>query len=316
MIDCRTCQKGFEEFTDFFVEPRSTSSGSDSNDPPETPRLEPLPSGVRKGKHNLFTRFPKDPNCEIRKRTKGTRAACRRNSQSHIPRETKFDDINTPDHKFPNEERESRNNRRYAMVLHDLSTQCFKAAHACITHTAQETASNLQKFLDYEENPNVMYTGISLDFGKACEDLQWNHCTSAPHRRETTGTAERAARRVQEGTSSVLLQSGLDEQWWSESMECCCYLRNVQDLSSDGKTSHAQRFEEEFSEPIIPFVAKVGYHPISAKGQASLHQFDKKVLSDSFMGHAPCAGGSSHVTVQDNRLGAPVPVGFVFVDAR
>ena len=47
--------------------------------------------------------------------------------------------------------------------------------------------------------------------------------------------AERAVRRVKEGTSAVLLQSGLDDKWWSDSMECCCYLRNVQDLLADGK---------------------------------------------------------------------------------
>ena len=32
--------------------------------------------------------------------------------------------------------------------------------------------------------------------------------------------AERAVRRVKEGTSAVLLQSGLDESWWADSMEC------------------------------------------------------------------------------------------------
>ena len=61
----------------------------------------------------------------------------------------------------------------------------------------------------------------SLDFGKACEDLSWNHCTSTPHRSETNGIAERAVRRVKEGTSAVLLQPGLDENWWADSMECC-----------------------------------------------------------------------------------------------
>ena len=33
-----------------------------------------------------------------------------------------------------------------------------------------------------------------------CEDLRWNHCASAPHRLETHGIAERAVRRVKEGT--------------------------------------------------------------------------------------------------------------------
>ena len=31
-------------------------------------------------------------------------------------------------------------------------------------------------------------------------------------------------------------QSGVDNEWWADSMECCCYLRNIQDLLSDGKT--------------------------------------------------------------------------------
>ena len=39
------------------------------------------------------------------------------------------------------------------------------------------------------------------------------------HRSETNGTAKRAVRRIKEETSSVLLQSGLDE-WWAESVEC------------------------------------------------------------------------------------------------
>ena len=84
--------------------------------------------------------------------------------------------------------------------------------------------------------PKVIYTDNSLEFGKACEDLSWNHCTSTPHRLETEGIAERAVRRVKEGTSAVLLQSGLDENWWADSMQCFTYLRNIQDLLSDGIT--------------------------------------------------------------------------------
>ena len=52
------------------------------------------------------------------------------------------------------------------------------------------------------------------------------------HRSETNVIAERAVRRVKEGTSAVSLQSGLDKEWWADSMECYTYLRNVTDLSS------------------------------------------------------------------------------------
>ena len=51
---------------------------------------------------------------------------------------------------------------------------------------------------------------------------------------------------VKEGTSAVLLQSGSDEKWWADPMECYCYLQSVQDLVSNGKTPHERRFGEPF----------------------------------------------------------------------
>ena len=90
--------------------------------------------------------------------------------------------------------------------------------------------------MEPDRKPKVIYTDKSSDIGKACEDLSWNYCTSTPHRSETNGIPVRALRRVKDGTSAVLLQSGLDENWWADSMECFSYLRNIQDLLSDGKT--------------------------------------------------------------------------------
>ena len=93
-------------------------------------------------------------------------------------------------------------------------------------------------------------------------------------------------RRVKEGTSAVLLQSGLNESWCADSMECYIYLRNVTDLLSDGKTPYERRFGEPFEGPIIPFGSLVEYHPITAKDQSKIHQFGKKVLPGLFLGYA------------------------------
>ena len=60
-----------------------------------------------------------------------------------------------------------------------------------------------------------------------------NNYTSEAQRQEI---AERAVRRVKEGTSAVLLQSGLNEEWWSDSMKCYYYLHNVKNLLTDGKS--------------------------------------------------------------------------------
>ena len=62
--------------------------------------------------------------------------------------------------------------------------------------TFQETERSLRKFLEPSEKPEAIYTDNSLEFGKACEDLSWNHCTSTLHRSETNGIAQRAVRRV------------------------------------------------------------------------------------------------------------------------
>ena len=130
-----------------------------------------------------------------------------------------------------------------AVVVQDLATQWIQA-YPWENKTSQETQRSLQKFLEPERRPKVIYTDNSLEFGEACEDFSWNYCTSTPHRSETNGIAEWAVRRVKEGTSAVLLQSGLNESWWADSMECYTYLRNVTDLLSDGKTPIWKTFWE------------------------------------------------------------------------
>ena len=135
------------------------------------------------------------------------------------------------------------------------------------------------KFLESTRKPRVIYTDNSLEFGKSCEELFWNYCTSTPHRSETNGIAKRAVIIVKEGTSAVLLLSGLGNEWWADSMECYCYLRNIQDLFSDGKTPYERRFGIPFNGPVIPFGAMVEYHPISVKDLSRFHQFGLKSLA-------------------------------------
>ena len=141
-------------------------------------------------------------------------------------------------------------------MVHYLATQWIQSC-PCKTKTSQETEKCLRKFLEPSHKRKVIYTDNSLEFGKSCEDLSWNHRTSTPHRSETNDIAERAVRRVKEGTSAVLLQSELGEQWWTDSMECYCYLRNAQGLLADGETHYERRFGEPFKGPKIPFRALV-----------------------------------------------------------
>ena len=89
-------------------------------------------------KHSVYTHFPKDRNCEICKRTKITRAPCRRRNGGTVPRAVNFGDLITADHKVLSENCKSRNHHRYAIVVHDLATQWIQS-YPCKTKTPQET---------------------------------------------------------------------------------------------------------------------------------------------------------------------------------
>ena len=116
------------------------SSSHDASSEPTTKRREDL------GKHSVYTHFPKDRNCEICKRTKITRAPCRRRNGGAVPRAEKFGDLITADHKVLSDNCESRSNHRYVAAVQDLATQWIQA-YPCKTKTSQETQRSLQKLL-------------------------------------------------------------------------------------------------------------------------------------------------------------------------
>ena len=77
------------------------SSSREASLEPTTKRREDL------GKHNVYTHFPKDRNCEICKRTKITRAPCRRRNGEAVPRAVNIGDLITADHKVLSDKCES-----------------------------------------------------------------------------------------------------------------------------------------------------------------------------------------------------------------
>ena len=88
--------------------------------------------------------------------------------------------------------------------------------------TSQEFQKDLQKFLESTRKTKSHFYRQFLRIWQVLRKLSWNFCTLTSHRPETNGIPERAVRGVQEVTSAVLLQSGLDEKWWASSMGCHC----------------------------------------------------------------------------------------------
>ena len=144
-----------------FIGGSHASSSHEVSLEPTTKRREYL------GKH---IHFPTDPNCEICERTTITKAPCRRRNGEAVPRAANFGDLITADHKILKDNCDSRNIHRYAVEVKDLPTQWIQAC-PCKNKTSQETQRCLQKILEPEKKPKVIYTDNSLESGKACEDL-------------------------------------------------------------------------------------------------------------------------------------------------
>ena len=166
----------------------------------------------------------KTENCEVCLRTKMTRAPCRRRTGEAVPRAETFCDLITADHKVFNEEGESRNDHRYAVVVQDLANLIHATRlHRRRTRVSEGRAAKAEVKLFWDLAYLVkIYHGIIV-----CQHF------IDPRRMEV---AERALRLIKEGTSVVMLQSDLDVKWWADSMEGYCYLRNDQDLLIDVKT--------------------------------------------------------------------------------
>ena len=126
------------------------------------------------------------------------------------------------------------NHHRYAVVVQDLATQWLQCP--CKT--------------------KVIYTDISLEFGKACEELSWNHCASTLHRSETNGIAERAVRRIQEEMSAAYCSN----QTWVKNEGLIPW--NAVAIFETSKTSWQMR--TRFMHEKVQLFSE--YHPISAKG--------------------------------------------------
>ena len=229
------------------------------------------------GKHSVCTHFPKDPNCDICLKTKVTRASCRWRAGTVVPRA----EILVTWHCGS----QSSLWRKWITQQSSIRRCGTRFGNSVVTILP---AQNKNFFGDPEELNEVpgadeeTRSHLHWQFPRIRQIL-WRIILEIMVRQHLTfqkqmGLLRERYTKMKEGTSDVLLHSGLDEEWWADYMECYCYLRNIQDLLSDGKTPYETRFGMPFNGPVIPFGAMVDNHPISAKDLLRLHQFGAKVL--------------------------------------
>ena len=131
---------------------------------------------------------------------------------------------------------ESRNNHRHAVVVQDLATQWLQS-YPCKTKCSQVTEKILRKLLEPSAKPKVIFADLSWE---SLTQLVKSFPGITVYLRLTVAKQmvllkERYGR-SKEGTSAVLLQSGLDEKWFDDSMERYCYLRKRSRLFRTGNS--------------------------------------------------------------------------------
>ena len=180
------------------------------------------------GRHSVYAHFPKDQNCEICQRTKITRAPCTRRIGGALLRAENLGDLITADHKVLSEgceiSKQSSICRRGTGFGHPMDTFLSVQLEKLLKRRKGACKSS------WSRRPSLKSFTLTIPWDLAKPVKIFLGIIAFLHRSETNGIAERAVCRMKEGTSAVLLQSGLDENWWAESMECCCCLPKVQDL--------------------------------------------------------------------------------------
>ena len=227
-----------EEFTDNLEDidlPAPTHFSQDSGSERPTKVVS------KSRKHSIYTHFPKDRNCWVCLRT---RAPCRSRIGKALLRAGKFGDLITADHQVLNEEGEIFPLNGFNLVR---SKQRLYRRRYRVHGNSPSRRKNQMLFI---------YTDNSLELGKSCEDLSWNHRTSTLHRSDASGIAGRAVRRLRKRNFSSIA-TGFDGTWLADSWEWYCYLRNVQDFLAEGKTPYERRCGESLQGPKIPCGAMI-----------------------------------------------------------
>ena len=127
-------------------------------------------------KATFFLHTSQSSKCPVRAPMSAIRKACKTMVHQGPP----FNDLMRPSHHFFYA---SSVVLRFVSHLHARHIACRTAP----AHMSRNHFCNLQKLLEPIRKPKVIYTVNSLEFGKACEEWTWNHCTSTPHRSETIG---------------------------------------------------------------------------------------------------------------------------------
>ncbi len=123
---------------------------------------------------------------------------------------------------------QSQRGDRFALGVLDRYSgwiDCFPAA----TKDAESVKAAMQEFLRSDDKVENCWTDNAPELAQAARESDYRHHRSADNRPQSNGVAERAMRRILEGTRSTLHRSGMDHAYWHLAMRCFCANSNFTD---------------------------------------------------------------------------------------
>mgnify|MGYP001402740188 CR=1 FL=1 len=245
---------------------------------------------------NIFTHFPKCKDCPGCQATKTPRASCRLKGEAKpddFKEPEKFADRITLDHQILNKQEDDGelllpwspdSKPKVSLIIQDAYSK-FLGSYPSHAKAHKEIIMAVKRFLGPGTPALHAYSDNSNEIIAAMEEMGILHDTSTPYCPESNGVIERAGRRVKEGTSACLVQSGLNEVFWDLATMCYCFLRNVVDLLLDGETAWKKRFGTDYNGPSWLFGCEVLYKPNNPDDEKRIHKYGNKTLAGIFVGY-------------------------------
>ena len=224
---------------------------------------------ARSIEHQL-THHPKNPYCPVCRRAKATRVPARRKDRRHSSGEEapkRFGDRVAGDiivdrlrdnPKAPKGSRPRAKDGSYmGFNLVDYYSDWIEP-YPLKTRDTDQIVKSMENFQGPITGPRRKIQEFRADqaaeLKKAAEKMKWHLSPSTPFRSTTNAIAERANRRVLDGTRALLFAAGMTYVWWHLAVKCFAWLYNVTDRHEHSRSSpHFLRHKVEFKGLRIPF---------------------------------------------------------------
>ena len=240
------------------------------------------------GIHHLMTHLPKSMACDTCKQAKLLESQHRRHENMNarirearsVERPTRYLEKISIDHIVTRDEVGNRG-EQYTLVMVDQFTGLI-SLYPCLTKSADEIEDALRRWVG-KRRPGVVQVASDRapEFRKALNNLGFAKEPSAPNQRLHNPIAESMVRTVTGMTTSILLHSGVDPQFWPLAQKYLEWAFNISTpaVGDWGDDEPPTRYEAAMGYAVdsfmIPFGAMVWYknHDIysySPKGEPAL----------------------------------------------